>query len=71
MGNFPDILRKPAIIPVTDINEMLSSVYLTASHPPVVENALARPSARGGDGAGGRWDGAQEERDRLCLFTAH
>ena len=32
MGNFPNILRKPAITPVKDTNEMFPSVYLTISH---------------------------------------
>ena len=35
MGNFPDILRKPALVPVTDRDEMFSSVYLTVSCHPV------------------------------------
>lgn len=34
MGNFSNILRKPAMIPVTDVNEIfpsVKSVYLTIS----------------------------------------
>lgn len=32
MGNLPNILRKAAITPVKDTNEMFPSVYLTISH---------------------------------------
>lgn len=72
MGNFPDILRKPAIIPVRDIDEMFPSVYLTFHGAPWWESCGEDLSAGGGDpadsSAGAGLLGG--EMDRLCLFTA-
>lgn len=69
MGNFPNILRKPAIIPVMDINEMFSSVYLTISHHHVAGERMARSSVIGGTPVGSSpscWL-LGGKMDRLCL----
>lgn len=68
MGNFPNILRKPAIIPVMDINEMFSSVYLTISHHPVA-GERAWNSIVGGTpiGSGPSCWVLAKKMDRLCL----
>lgn len=52
MGNFPDILRKPALIPVRDINEMFPSVYLTFHGTPWWESCGEDLSDGGGGGGG-------------------
>lgn len=69
MGNFPNILRKPAIIPVMDINEMFSSVYLTISRHHVAGECVAWNSVFGGTPIGSSpscWV-LGEKMDRLCL----
>lgn len=48
MGNFPNILRKPATIPVIDVNEIFPSVYLTLPCHQLVRRCCTRKSVIGG-----------------------
>lgn len=70
MGNFPNILRKPAIIPVIDVNEIFPSVYLTLPCHQVVRRCCTWKSVIGGDLTGSSpWWWSSPKRQTGCSLS--
>lgn len=70
MGNFPNILRKPAMIPVIDVNEIFPSVYLTLPCRQVVRRCCAWKSVIDENFTDSRpwWWGSQKRWTGCFLF---
>lgn len=72
MGNFPNILRKPAMIPVIDVNEIFPSVYLTLPCRQVVRRCCAWKSVidENFTDSSPWWWGSQKRWTGCFLFPA-